>query len=104
MKTAPFLGGGRAGRDNGWSSWYYYTAFYASLAIYQYGGDEWEKWYPGIREELLKKQDATGKWPESYGVLDTAFATLVLEFPYRLLPMFQDGGRGAEGRYNIGGK
>ena len=98
QNNAPFLKGTRRGRDSGWSSWWYYTAFYASLAIYQHGGKEWKKWYPAIRDDLLKKQSRNGTWPDSYGGLYTAFAVLTLELPLRVLPIFQEGGRGAEGK------
>ena len=97
MKSAPFLGKSAAG-DSGWQSWWYYTAFYSSLAIYQHGGKEWKTWYPAIRSDLIKKQAADGSWPDSYGGIGTAFALLTLELPLRLLPIFQAGGPGAEGR------
>ena len=75
-----------------------YTAFYASLAIYQYGGDPWKKWYPALRDYLLPMQTADGLWNnDPYQGLFTAFAILALELPLRTLPIFQDGGRGAEG-------
>lgn len=96
MKSAPFLGNRG---DSAWNmSWYYYTCFYASLAIFQEGGECWKKWYPAMRDELIKKQSKDGSWEaHSYGPLWTAFATLTLELPYRLLPYFQEGGRGASG-------
>ena len=96
MNSAPFLGKSAAG-DSGWQGWWYYTAFYASLAIYQHGGKEWKTWYPAIRNDLIKKQAENGSWPDPYGGLYTAFALLTLELPLRLLPIFQAGGRGAEG-------
>ena len=96
MNSAPFLGKNAAG-DSGWQSWFYYTAFYSSLAIYQHGGKEWKTWYPAIRSDLIKKQTIDGAWPDSYGGINTAFALLTLELPLRLLPIFQAGGRGAEG-------
>jgi hypothetical protein len=98
MNAAPFLGKSSQG-DGGWTSWYYYTAFYASLAIFQHGGKEWKKWYPKMRDELIKKQQSNGGWGDtSYGGVFDAFAVLTLELPYRLLPAFQAGGRGAEGK------
>ncbi len=53
----------------------------------------WSQGFPIIRQELLASQDkATGCWPnDGYGgALGTACATLVLQIPYRYLPIFQD--------------
>ncbi len=98
MKSAPFLKGPG---DQGWQGWYFYTVFHATLAIFQYGGEEWKKWWPAVRDDLLRQQTAGGEWAGSYGSygpLWTAFAVLTLELPYRYLPLFAEGGRGAEGR------
>lgn len=96
LDSAPFLG--RSGNDQGWSGWFHYTAFFASLAVFQRGGEPWKKWYPALRDDLLKKQLADGQWSgDPYNGLYSAFALLALELPLRYLPIFQDGGRGAEG-------
>lgn len=95
MNSAPFLGK-RNANDYGWGSWYYYTLFYASLAIYQFGGEEWKKWWPAMRDDVVKRQRGDA-WDDPYGGLYSAFALLSLQLPYRFLPMFQDGGRGREG-------
>jgi hypothetical protein len=98
LQNAPFLGKA-SGQDGGWTSWWHYTCFYASLAMYQHGGDEWRKWYPAMRDHLVKSQSPEGSWPgDSYGGLYTCYAVLSLELPLRYLPIFQDGGRGREGR------
>lgn len=97
MTNAPFLSGNRGGGDQGWQSWYYYALFYCSLAIFQHGGDEWEKYYPAMRDDLIRRQGSNGAWDDPYGGLYTAFALLSLELPYRQLPFFQEGGRGREG-------
>lgn len=97
MNAAPFLKGSARGGDGGWSSWYLYTAFYASIGIFQHGGDEWKTWWPAMRDDLLKQQGGGGSWPDSYGGVYTALALLTLELPYRTLPVFQSGGRGREG-------
>lgn len=97
LANAPFLGKS-ASQDQGWSGWPLYTSFYASLAIFQYGGDSWRKWYPALRDYLLRQQSPQGGWTgDPYDGLFTAFALLALELPVRYLPIFQDGGRGAEG-------
>jgi hypothetical protein len=98
LKNAPFLANSPQG-DMGWSNWWHYTCFYASLAIFQHGGDEWAKWYPAMRDHLIKTQSPDGLWPQDpYGSLYSCFAVLSLELPLRYLPIFQDGGRGREGR------
>lgn len=97
MQSAPFLGGRMASADQGWQGWYYYALFYCALAIFQHGGDEWGKFYPAMRDDLIRKQGSDGAWEDPYGGLYTAFALLSLELPYRQLPLFQDGGRGREG-------
>jgi hypothetical protein len=86
------------GSDNSFGGWYAYSIFYASLAIYQHGGDEWDKWYPAMSGNLLRTQNADGSWSDSYGGVFVALSVLSLELPYRYLPMFQDGGAGMEGR------
>lgn len=97
MTNAPFLGKGASG-DQGWQGWWFYTCFYSSLAVFQHGGDEWRRWYPAMRDELIRKQSRDGSWPgDSYGGLFSAFAVLSLELPYRYLPVFQEGGKGREG-------
>jgi hypothetical protein len=99
LSTAPFIKGNKGnGSDSGWMSWYYYTLFYASLAIFQHGGKEWQTWYSSMRDDLIKKQTNDGRWEDPYGGLYTAFAVLSLELPYRYLPFFQEGGKGREGQ------
>lgn len=98
MDAAPFLKGRlSSGGDNGWNSWYMYTAFYTSLSIFQHGGDEWRKWYPAMRDAIIKQQQANGSWSDGYGGVYTALALLTLELPFRYLPFFQHGGKGREG-------
>lgn len=97
MSRAPFISGNPKGGDQGWGSWYYYALFYCSLAIFQHGGEEWDRYYPAMRDDLVRRQAADGTWEDPYGGLYTAFALLSLELPYRQLPFFQEGGRGREG-------
>ena len=85
------------GNDTGFGGWYAYSIFYASLAIFQHGGEEWRKWYPAMTTTLLHTQSSDGGWNDSYGGVFVALSLLSLELPYRYLPMFQDGGAGMEG-------
>jgi hypothetical protein len=54
------------------------------------GGDDWNSWYPAIRNELIRRQSSGGFWKDSvcdeYG---TAMALIVLQIPNNYLPIFQ---------------
>ncbi|MCA9265228.1 MAG: terpene cyclase/mutase family protein [Planctomycetales bacterium] len=69
---------------------YSYGNYYAAQAMWQAGGEYWQQWYPGIRDELLERQQRDGAWLDSvcpeYG---TAMAVIVLQLPNRALPIFQ---------------
>lgn len=70
---------------------YYYGHYYAAQAMFQAGGVSWERWYTAIRDELLRRQQPDGAWPDSmindeYG---TAMALLVLTLPNNYLPIFE---------------
>jgi len=100
MSSCPFLKSGSTGQwgqSGGWG-WYYYTCFYASLAIFQKGGAEWAQWYPAMSKELIKQQRKEGNWDDNFGGVFTSLAVLSLELPYRYLPMFLEGGAGREGK------
>lgn len=69
----------------------FYTHFYATQAMYQLGGDEWVKYYGGIRKRMLSQQASNGSWQgdgigTTYG---TALAVMILDLPYNYLPIFQ---------------
>ena len=72
-------------------SHYFYGHYYAAQAMWIRGGDDWNAWYPAIRDELLKRQSSTtGYWTDSicneYG---TAMALIILQMPNNYLPIFQ---------------
>ena len=54
------------------------------------GGDHWPKWYPAIRDVLLRLQQDDGSWMDpicpEYG---TAMACIILQMPNNYLPIFQ---------------
>ena len=59
--------------------------------------DERAEWFPAVREELLKRQSASGYWPDNsvcseYG---TAMALIVLQMPNRYLPVYAGKGPGS---------
>jgi hypothetical protein len=84
-----------------------YYWYYGTLAMYQYGGDEWRQWNEALRDLLVAEQktsgDDAGSWDPKdrwgpYGgrVFSTALSTLCLEVYYRFLPLYQMGGRYGE--------
>ena len=69
---------------------FYYGHYYAVQALWQAGGDRWQRWYPAIHDALLAQQKSDGSWfdqisPE-YG---TAMACIILQMPNNYLPIFQ---------------
>jgi hypothetical protein len=67
-----------------------YAQYYAVQAMYQAGEDHYQRWYPGIREILLRQQRDNGSWDGQHGAAyNTAMAILVLGVPYRYLPIYQ---------------
>ncbi len=83
----------KQGQSNGFDS---YSHLYAGQAcFYMKGQNEkfWTEGYPMVRKALLSSQDkGSGGWiQDSYGgAFGTACACLVLQIPFRLLPIFQD--------------
>ena len=71
-------------------TYYYYAQYYAVQAMWQAGGDHWQRWYPAIRDELLGRQKPEGYWLSSEDVpYGTAMACIVLQMPNNYLPIFQ---------------
>jgi len=75
--------------------WYFYGHYYAAQSIYQaqgmgeWGRRAWQAWYPGAVTELSAKQRPDGSWDGGHGAYSSAMALLVLEIPYRYLPIYQ---------------
>jgi hypothetical protein len=69
---------------------YFYGHYYAVQAMWQAGGEDWERWYPAARDEMIGLQKGDGRWTDQvcdeYG---TAMSLLVLQMPNDLLPIFQ---------------
>lgn len=81
-----------------------YYWYYATLSMYQYGGEPWQKWNGMLRDQLVdiqvKNGDDAGSWDPKgewgpYGgrVYSTALATLCLEVYYRFLPLYRMDGK-----------
>lgn len=82
-----------------------YTWYYATLASFHSGGDQWHRWNQALQAALLPLQRGgdgphAGSWDPDpvwggHGgrVYATAVAALTLEVYYRYLPIHQRGGR-----------
>ncbi|HVT81656.1 MAG TPA: prenyltransferase/squalene oxidase repeat-containing protein [Phycisphaerae bacterium] len=69
---------------------FYYANYYATQAMFMYGGDAWEAYWPAVRRSLLAKQQADGHWSGEAGdVFGTSMALIMLQIPNRLLPVLQ---------------
>jgi len=78
-----------------------YYWYYATLAMFQYQGSQWDTWNRTMTTMLLKNQRQSGatagswdprdNWSKIGGrVYQTAICTLCLEVYYRYLPMYRD--------------
>lgn len=80
-------------------TYYYYGHYYAVQAMWQAGGENWQRWYPAIRDELLARQDDDGAWGQanrggsSGSAIGLEYATtmacIILQVPENVLPIFQ---------------
>jgi squalene cyclase len=69
---------------------FFYGHYYAIQAMWHAGGDHWAKWYPAIRDSLVKRQNEDGSWSDSICVeYGTAMACIILQMPNNYLPIFQ---------------
>jgi hypothetical protein len=69
---------------------YYYGHYYAVQTMWQAGGDRWQRWYPAIRDELIRDQLRDGSWESDVcSEYATAMACIVLQVPNDCLPIFQ---------------
>jgi len=83
-----------ANRDGHYFFWYGH--YYGVQAMYTAGTSSqynyWESYFGRLREELFKMQRPDGSFPNHVGPgpgFGTAMAVLILEIPYRYLPIFQ---------------
>jgi hypothetical protein len=82
----PGSGGLNEGEGN-----FYYGNYYATQAMFMFGGDAWEAYWPAINKVLLARQDkTTGNWSGETGpVYATSMSLIMLQVPNRLLPILQ---------------
>ena len=69
----------------------FYSHLYAAQGLYMAGDQYWDKYFPSTRDQLLAMQTPVGSWNgdgigEVYG---TSVATIILQLPYKYLPIFQ---------------
>ena len=84
------LASGSGGRVFG--GFYFYSHFYMSQAFYQAGEEDWNRYFPAVRDQILSRQSADGSWVGDGGVgnaYGTALAVCVLSIPAQRLPIFQ---------------
>ncbi|TAJ01870.1 MAG: prenyltransferase [Planctomycetota bacterium] len=71
---------------------FWYGHYYGVQAMYTAGGRHWETYYDKLRRQLLSMQASDGSFPNAVGPgkpFGTAMAVLILQIPYRFLPIFQ---------------
>jgi len=80
------------GYSAGYHYFFWYGHYYGVQAMYTAGGPVWDSYFETLRAEILRGQDSNGSWPNETGpgrAFGTACAVLILEIPYRFLPIFQ---------------
>jgi hypothetical protein len=69
---------------------YFYGNYYMCQAMFMLGGDAWARYWPLIRDDMGKRQQADGSWTgEVNSLYSTSLALIVLQVPNRLLPVLQ---------------
>jgi prenyltransferase/squalene oxidase-like repeat protein len=71
---------------------FWYGHYYGVQAMYTIGSPYWEPYFEEVRDVLLEIQNKNGSFPNTVGPGDafgTAMGVLILEIPYRFLPIFQ---------------
>ena len=77
-----------SGNDDGGHE--FYGHYYCSQAMFIAGGKHWADYFPMIRERMIRRQERDGSWDSPHGKdYATGMTLIVLEMPYRLLPIFQ---------------
>ena len=77
-----------------------YYAYYGTLVLHHYGGSAWSRWFPELREFLIKTQATRGHEQGSWffkdpycdvggRLLSTSFAIMILEIRYRYMPLYE---------------
>ena len=69
----------------------FYTHLYASQGFYMAGDAYWDVYFPKARDQLVAMQAGDGSWVgDGVGqVFGTSVAVIILQLPYKYLPVFQ---------------
>ncbi len=71
----------------------HYAHYYCAQALFQVGGRSWKEYFNWVSEQLLKYQLKDGSWKpglmERSSSVRTAMALIVLQLPYRFLPIHE---------------
>jgi prenyltransferase beta subunit len=85
----PNRGGGFHGVDRP-DMHYFYGHYYAVQAMWTAGGDNWARWYPAIRDELISRRRPDGYWIDAICAhYATAMACIILQIPNNYLTILQ---------------
>ena len=84
------IGRSPAGGGHAWGH-RYYAHLYMAQVMWLSGPENWEWYFPSMRDWLLREQAADGSWTgdgvgKTYG---TAIALVILQIPYGYLPILQ---------------
>lgn len=82
----------QTGLSRGGHYFFWYGHYYGVQAMYTAGADAWESYFSLVRDEVIAMQEPSGAFPNRVGpgpAFGTAMAVLILEIPYRFLPIFQ---------------
>jgi len=76
---------------------YYYGYYYATQAMFLAGGKYWQSFYPGIRDELISRQNREdGHWEGDFNdEYATSMALIILQMPNRYMPVYAGKGPGS---------
>jgi Prenyltransferase and squalene oxidase repeat len=80
------------GFEEGGHYFFWYGHYYGVQAMYTAGADAWEEYFAIVRDEILRLQEPSGAFSNRVGPgpsFGTSMAVLILEIPYRFLPIFQ---------------
>lgn len=77
--------------DGSFFGHYFYAHLYMAQAMYLAGEEKWSKYFPPMRDILLRKQADDGSWDGDHvgSTYGTAVALIILQLPYKNLPIAQ---------------
>jgi len=77
-------------RDGEEHEYFYYGLFYTAQVMWQAGGEHWKRWFPPVRETLIRLQKPNGSWIDPVGpAYATSVALIVLQMENGYIPLFQ---------------